>query len=50
MSKFLPKYIGLAAAATLSLTAFSQESLIFGMRGNPGTLRMNPGAETRLAL
>jgi hypothetical protein len=49
MKKIQIILIGLFAAAALSVPAFSQESLIFGMRGNPQTLAMNPGAETGLA-
>lgn len=49
MKKIQINLIGLFAAAALSVPAFSQESLIFGMRGNPQTLAMNPGAEPGLA-
>ena len=45
MKKFLIFYVAVALTASAS----AQESLLFGMRGNPNTLKMNPGAEIRTA-
>lgn len=46
----MKKFLIFSVAVALTASAIAQESLLFGMRGNPNTLKMNPGAEVRTAL
>lgn len=46
----MKKFLIFSVAVALTASASAQESLLFGMRGNPNTLKMNPGAEVRTAL
>ena len=43
----MKKFLIFSVAVALTASASAQESLLFGMRGNPNTLKMNPGAEIR---
>lgn len=45
----MKKFLIFSVAVALTAPAGAQESLLYGMRGNPNTLKMNPGAEIRTA-